>query len=282
MKDRRIMPLLWLSWNCRYNNQDFKYQEKDIKQMNTIKRFGMVMTLLASSASYAASLPVPDPLLKMSKVTSATKQANMTPKQALQRLKEGNLRFVGAQMKQRNFLAQAKQSSYGQYPWAIILNCMDSRSVPELFFDQGLADLFILRVAGNVLSDDLLGSMEYATKAVGTPLIVVLGHTSCGAVAGACQGVRLGHLDNVLDKIKPVVAQSQKEAGTDNCGHDALLNEIAKNNALRAAAQVREQSPIISELIAKGKVGVVAGIHDIKTGKVTFFEEGRLLPEGKN
>jgi len=218
-------------------------------------------------------------VLTISKISTAAKQAQMTPKQALHRLKEGNERFVTNTLQKRDYLAQAKQASYGQFPWAVVLNCMDSRSVPELFFDQGLADLFILRVAGNILNDDILGSMEFATKAVGSRLIVVLGHTSCGAMAGACQNVRLGHLDHVLDKIQPVVDSSKKTAKTDNCEEAVLIDEIAKNNALQVATQIQQQSPIIRDLIAKGQVGIVAGIHDIKTGKVVFFEEGRLLPD---
>ncbi|CDZ75760.1 Carbonic anhydrase 2 [Legionella massiliensis] len=217
-------------------------------------------------------------ILTLSKTTSSVTQQAMTPKEALLRLNMGNQRFLTNTMKTRDYLSQAKQSSYGQFPWAVILNCMDSRSVPELVFDQGLADLFTLRVAGNVLNDDNLGSMEFATKVVGAKLIVVLAHTSCGAVAGACEGVNLGHLDHVLDKIKPVVAPTQKETGIKDCAKHELIDAIAKNNALSVARQIQAQSPIISDLLAKGQIGIVAGVHDIKTGKVTFFEEGRLLP----
>lgn len=221
-------------------------------------------------------------VLIMGKTTSATTQSAMTPKQALLRLKEGNQRFLTTTMKERDYLGQAKRSSYGQFPWAVVLNCMDSRSIPELIFDQGLADLFVLRVAGNILNEDILGSMEFATKAAGSRLIVVLGHTSCGAIAGACRDVKLGHLDHVLNKIKPVVAPTEKSIGTHDCSKPELIDAIAKNNALEVARQIQERSPIIRNLIATGQVGIVAGIHDIKTGKVIFFEEGRLLPERKN
>ena len=217
--------------------------------------------------------------MPISKVTTASQQSRMTPRQALQQLKAGNDRFLKGNLKQRDFLAQAKAASYGQYPWAIVLNCMDSRSVPELFFDQGLADLFTLRVAGNVLDDVLTGSMEFATKVVGARLIVVLGHTSCGAMSGACDGVSLGHLDSVLSKITPLVGKTKQETGLSQCTDPQLVNAIAKNNALNVARQIQEQSPIIRELIEKGQVGIVAGIHDIRTGEVTFFEEGKLIPQ---
>ncbi|WED43308.1 carbonic anhydrase family protein [Legionella cardiaca] len=241
--------------------------------------FLATLYLFVALSAYAETA---EEVLTMGKTTSATTQQAMTPQDALNRLKEGNQRFLTNTMKQRDYLGQAKRSSYGQFPWAVVLNCMDSRSVPELIFDQGLADLFILRVAGNILNDDILGSMEYATKAVGSRLIVVLGHTSCGAVAGACEDVSLGHLDHVLDKIKPVVQPTKQEIGLKDCTKPELVNAIAKNNALNVARQILEKSPIISALVAKGQIGIVAGVHDLKTGKVTFFQEGRLLPQQKN
>lgn len=219
-----------------------------------------------------------DVLLKGKTITQA-KQQQMTPKQALLRLKEGNRRFLTNTQISRDYLKQAHQSSYGQYPFAVVLNCMDSRSVPELFFDQGLADLFTLRVAGNVLNEDILGSMEFATKAVGSRLIVVLAHTSCGAVAGACSDVKLGHLTNVLDKIQPSVSSGMETSGTKNCTDPKLVDAIAKANALRVVKEIQDKSPIIAEMIKNKQVGIVAGLHDIKTGQVYFFEEKRSVPE---
>lgn len=218
-------------------------------------------------------------LLLLGKTMTQTKQQQMSPQQALQRLKDGNQRFLTNKQVTRDYLKQAYQSSYGQYPFAVVLNCMDSRSVPEFFFDQGLADLFTLRVAGNVLNEDILGSMEFATKAVGARLIVVLAHTSCGAAAGACGGVKLGHLTDVLDKIQPVVAMSMKEQGTKNCSDPKLVDAIAKANALLVVKEIQERSPILKELVKSKQVGIVAGVHDIKTGQVQFFEEGRLVAE---
>lgn len=215
----------------------------------------------------------------LGKTITQEKQQQMTPKQALQRLKEGNQRFLSNTPITRDYLKQAHQSSFGQYPFAVVLNCMDSRSIPELFFDQGLADLFTLRVAGNVLNEDILGSMEFATQVVGARLIVVLAHTSCGAVVGACDGTQLGHLTDVLDKIRPVVQPAMQQQGSKNCTNPKLIDEIAKANALNVVKEIQEKSPIIRELIKQKRIGIVAGLHDIKTGTVYFFEEKRSVPE---
>lgn len=241
-----------------------------------IKLMTVFCCLITISNGFADTDSTKIPIL--GKTMTQAKQQEMTPKQALFRLKDGNKRFLENTPVARDFLAQAHLSSYGQYPFAIVLNCMDSRSVPEFFFDQGLADLFTIRVAGNVLNNDNLGSMEYATKVVGTKLIVVLGHTSCGAIAGACQNVALGHLTDILDKIQPVVKPSMKELGLENCADPKLIDEIAKANALKVVREIQEQSPIIKELVKTKQVGIVAGLHDIKTGRVTFFEEERSVP----
>lgn len=239
---------------------------------------GMMCLFMAGCLNSAFAAEASLKTMPIAKITTSAQQSRMTPRQALQQLKAGNDRFIKGNLKQRDYLAQAKAASYGQYPWAVVLNCMDSRSVPELFFDQGLADLFTLRVAGNVLDDIMTGSMEFATKVVGARLIVVLGHTSCGAMSGACDGVNLGHLDSVLDKISPLVPETRKETGLTQCSDPKLVNALAKNNALHVAREIQEKSPIIRELIQKGEVGIVAGIHDIRTGEVTFFEDGKLIP----
>jgi carbonic anhydrase len=236
------------------------------------------MVLISCLGCFSAISYADAELTVLGETVSQGKQQQMTPKQALQRLKDGNQRFLTNKQITRDYLAQAHQSSYGQYPYAVILNCMDSRSVPEFIFDQGLADLFTLRVAGNVVNDDILGSMEYGTKVVGARLIVVLAHTACGAVAGACSGAQLGHLTDVLDKIKPVVPMTMKEQGLKNCSDPKLLDAIAKANALQVVKEIQEKSPILKELVQSKQIGIIAGMHDIKTGKVYFFEEGRSVP----
>ncbi|MBI2786373.1 MAG: carbonic anhydrase [Legionella longbeachae] len=246
-----------------------------MQHLSKIIALTFVLSCFFSSLSYSSESDIP----LLGKTITQEKQQKMSPKQALQRLKDGNQRFLNNTQISRDYLKQAHQSSYGQYPFAVILNCMDSRSIPELFFDQGLADLFTLRVAGNVLNDDILGSMEFATKAVGSRLIVVLAHTSCGAVVGACSGAQLGHLTDVLDKIKPVVQPSMQELDSKNCTDPKLIDAIAKANALRVVKEIQERSPIIRDLINQKQIGIVAGLHDIKTGQITFFEEKRSVPE---
>lgn len=240
-----------------------------------LKFMVLAWSAISFFSGYAHAAEVDVPLL--GKTITQAKQQAMSPKQALQRLKEGNQRFLMNQEIARDFLKQAHQSSYGQYPFAVVLNCMDSRSVPEFIFDQGLADLFTLRVAGNVLNEDILGSMEFATKAAGARIIVVLAHTSCGAVAGACNGVKLGHLTDVLDKIQPAVQMTMNEQGTKNCSDAKLVNDIAKANALLVVKEIQERSPLLKELVKSKSVGIIAGVHDIRTGKVEFFEEGRSV-----
>lgn len=215
----------------------------------------------------------------LGKTITQTKQQQMTPKEALLRLKDGNKRFLTNKTLVRDYHQQAKQASYGQFPFAVVLNCMDSRSIPELFFDQGLADLFTLRVAGNVLNDDILGSMEFATKVVGTRLIVVLGHTSCGAVVGACEDVKLGHLTDVMHKIQPLVQPSMEKVKLQNCSDPILANEIAKANALQIVKDIQDKSPIIRELVKNKQIGIIAGLHDIKTSEVYFFDEQSNVPK---
>lgn len=233
------------------------------------------VTWMSNDLAHASSTEVP----LLGKTITQAKQQEMTPKQALLRLKEGNQRFLNNNQKSRDYIKQAKISSYGQYPFAVVLNCMDSRSVPEIMFDQGLADLFTLRVAGNVVNDDILGSMEFATKVSGSRLIVVLAHTSCGAVSGACNDVKLGHLTDVLDKIKPAVKPSMQQLDTKNCSDLKLVDAIAQANALNVVREIQARSPILQELVKSRQIGIVAGIHDIKTGRVQFLQEDRSVPE---
>lgn len=230
-----------------------------------IATFSLVMACFANATTVEASM--------YNKIMTESRQQNMSPAEALQKLKDGNKRFLSNKPRQRDYLKQAKLASYGQFPYAVVLNCMDSRSIPELIFDQGLADLFTIRVAGNVLNDDIIGSMEYGTKVIGSRLIVVMGHTSCGAVAGACSGVKLGHVTDVLDKIKPVVDPTMKAMKSDNCADPKLIDGIAAANARHVIAEVRKKSKIINELLEKGQVEIVAAMHDIKTGEVKFFAE---------
>jgi len=204
--------------------------------------------------------------------TSAS-QTSMTADKALDILKSGNQRFISGASKQRDLLRQAKITSKGQYPFAVVLSCMDSRGSPEIIFDQGIGDVFSVRVAGNVLDEDQLGGLEFATAAVGSHLIVVMGHTRCGAVAGACSGVELGSLTQLLQKIEPAVDAVKKAMKTTsmNCQDYKIVDEIAKQNVLNVVHDITTKSKIISDLVNSGKVKIVGAMQDLNTGKVTFI-----------
>lgn len=212
-------------------------------------------------------------------VTTKTQeqQSALTPWAALQKLKNGNDRFVTSSMRQRDLGAQVA-SSKKQFPFAVILSCMDSRGSAEFLFDQGIGDIFSERLAGNVVNTDVLAGMEFGTKLTGAKLIVVLGHTSCGAVKGACENAKLGNLTLLLEKIKPAVMKVNHEGKGKKCDSDKVINEIAKLNVLNAIEQIKKESPVVMALLKEGKVGIVGGMHDIATGKVTFFDDLRTLP----
>lgn len=212
-------------------------------------------------------------------VMTAEKQETMTPQQALQRLKEGNQRFLNGKMKNRDLLIQTSKTASTQHPVAVVLNCIDSRAPTEIIFDQGVGDVFATRVAGNIQNDDILGSMEFGTKLSGAKLIAVIGHTSCGAIRGACQQVKLGNLTRLLQKIQPAVKQAAKEEGTSDCTNAAFIDQIAKDNVLLVMKQIQAHSPVISKLIKEGKLGIVGGMQDLSTGKVTFFDDQSIMPK---
>jgi len=208
---------------------------------------------------------------------TSTKESlqNITPQAELARLKQGNTRFVTNKPIQRNFLQQAKVTSLnGQFPGAVILSCMDSRGSPELIFDQGLGDVFSVRVAGNVVDSDQLGGMEYATKVIGSKLVVVMGHTQCGAVKGACQNVELGNLTSLLGKIQPAVSKIKDAAhGNIDCANYKTVDQIAKQNVIDVMKQVEANSNIIHDQISHKQVLLVGAMHDLQSGKVVFFDE---------
>ena len=194
--------------------------------------------------------------------------AAMKPAEALEQLKQGNGRFL-AGAAPRDLRAQVKATASGQYPFAAVLSCMDSRVPPEIVFDQGIGDLFVVRVAGNVADTDDLGSLEYATKVVGSKLILVMGHTSCGAVKGAIDDVKLGNLTFLLEKIHPAV----KAAGPGTTKDHAYVDRVAEANVRQTIREIREKSPIIRELADSGKIGLGGAMYDVATGKVTFLAD---------
>jgi len=199
-------------------------------------------------------------------------QSAITPSLALEILKDGNKRFVSNLKINRNLLQQANETSDGQHPFAVILSCIDSRTSAELVFDQGLGDVFSIRIAGNIVNEDILGSMEFGCKVAGAKIIVVLGHTKCGAVKGACDNVALGNLTGLIAKIKPAVDQESVTAENRNSSNGVFVENVAELNVSLSVKNILLKSPIIADMVKNGDIGIVGGIHDITTGEVKFFE----------
>lgn len=206
--------------------------------------------------------------------TSET-QSTITPTRALEILKEGNQRFVGNLRVNRNLLQQANETRDGQWPFATIVSCIDSRTSAELIFDQGLGDIFSIRIAGNVINTDVIGSLEFACQIAGSRLIAVLGHTSCGAIKGACDHVELGNLTELLAKIQPAVYE--ESATTDpklrNSKNADFVHRVTELNVRRSVRTIVNRSHVLSELVHAGKVAIIGGMHDLPSGRVTFFED---------
>lgn len=199
-------------------------------------------------------------------------QAKLTPAKAKEILLEGNQRFVNNLKVNRNLLQQVNETAEGQYPFAVILSCIDSRTSAELIFDQGLGDIFSIRIAGNILNEDIMGSMEFACKVAGSKLIVVLGHTNCGAVKGACDHVQLGHLTGLVNKITPAV-DGISYNGERSSKNREFVELVAEKNVRQVTREIREKSPILRELMEQGEIGLVGGMYNVETGIVEFYEE---------
>lgn len=206
------------------------------------------------------------------KTLSKEMQSAITPSVALEILKEGNKRFVSNLKINRNLLQQANETSDGQHPFAVILSCIDSRTSAELIFDQGLGDVFSVRIAGNIVNEDILGSMEFGCKVAGAKIIVVIGHTKCGAIKGACDNVALGNLTGLIAKIKPAVEQESITAENRNSSNGVFVENVAELNVSLSVKSILLKSPIIAEMVKNGDIGIVGGIHEITTGEVKFFE----------
>ena len=200
-------------------------------------------------------------------------QTAITPLMALELLKDGNKRFVNNLKVNRHLLQQANETSDGQHPFAVILSCIDSRTSAELIFDQGLGDVFSVRIAGNIINEDILGSMEFGCKVAGSKIIVVLGHTKCGAVKGACDHVEMGNLTALLSKIRPAVDDEDTITQNRNSNNTEFVEKVSVINVKRTVKSILQRSPILKEMIEKGEIGIVGGTHDITTGQVSFFDE---------
>jgi carbonic anhydrase len=199
-------------------------------------------------------------------------QHNLTPQKALDILTEGNQRFISNLRFNRNLLQQVNETSEGQHPFAVILSCIDSRTSAELIFDQGLGDIFSVRIAGNVLNEDILGSMEFACAVAGSKLIMVLGHSKCGAVKGACAHVEMGHLTGLLEKIQPSVEKVQSEKG-GSISQEQFVEEVALENVLLHMDEILVQSSVLRKLYKEGKIGIVGAMYSVDSGEVEVVKE---------
>ncbi|MBC5765426.1 carbonic anhydrase family protein [Ramlibacter albus] len=232
------------------------------RHLTHLAALGLAAALLGGCASQ----PVPAAPAALTREA----QAALTPDAVLQRLQEGNQRFTTGRQAPRDLKMQIKATGYGQYPMASIVSCIDSRSAPELVFDQGIGDVFGVRIAGNFVNEDMLGSLEFASKVAGAKLIVVLGHTSCGAIKGACDDVALGNLTGMLGKIKPAV-QSVAYAGERSSKNEQFVEMVAEANVRRTVLDILNRSAVLREMADKGQLRVVGAMLDVKTGEVRFY-----------
>lgn len=200
-------------------------------------------------------------------------QQNLTPVDAFEVLKEGNRRFVSNLKLNRDLLQQVDETANGQYPFAVTLSCMDSRTSIEHIFDQGLGDIFSIRIAGNVVNEDIVGSMEYACNVAGSKLILVLGHTRCGAIKGACDHVEMGNLTRLLEKVKPALDKTSAEKDSRQKDY---VDIVAQANVLESMNEILQKSPILRGLYKEGKIGLVGAMYNIENGHVDFIE--KMLP----
>ena len=200
-------------------------------------------------------------------------QDELSPEHALDILKEGNERFVNNIKAHRNLLQQVNETSSGQFPFAAILSCIDSRTSAELIFDQGLGDILSIRIAGNILNEDILGSMELACKIAGSKLIVVLGHTKCGAIEAACNNIVIGNLTSLLNKIKPAIEKETETKKERNGNNKSFIKNVTRNNVFMIVKKIKEQSSLLYEMEQAKQIKIIGGLHDIDTGKVIFYQD---------
>lgn len=205
------------------------------------------------------------------KTQTSESQSAITPSKAMELLNAGNQRFLAGNRLNRHWLKQVRETAAGQYPFAAVVSCIDSRVPVEIVFDQGIGDIFCARIAGNFVNTDILGSLEFACKSAGAKLVLVLGHTSCGAVKGACDGVALGNLTAMLEKLKPSVDFIAQKTGRQPSGSDAdFVQAVVDHNIDRTMEQIRTESSVLAEMEEKGAIAIGGALYDVSTGKVTF------------
>lgn len=243
-----------------------------MRNIKMIRKSVIVICLLYLNYGIAQASYEKIDIVKDSVTMTKEKQQSITPQQALQKLKDGNNRFVTGNLLKRNLKEQVKTTAKGQFPYSVVLSCIDSRTSTELIFDEGLGDVFNARIAGNFVNTDILGSMEFACKVAGAKLVLVVGHSKCGAIKGACDHVKLGNLTHVMDEIEPAVGSVKNIEGERNSKNDAFVQAVAIENVKLAIKEIREKSSILNEMEKKGEIIIVGAMHDLETGKVEFFQ----------
>jgi carbonic anhydrase len=237
--------------------------------------FSAVMAIFMTACSDSNSMDRPDAnsqRILSADVITAEKQASLTPDQILESFREGNERFVNNNLTPRDYKAQVEATAAGQYPEAVVISCLDSRVPVEQVFDKGIGDIFVARVAGNFVNEDILGSTEFGTAVAGAKVVIVMGHESCGAVKGAIDDVQMGNITAMLSKIKPAVEMTRTFEGEQSSSNSEYVTEVVHNNVRHTLAEMREKSPIIADLERNGEIVIAGAFYDLHTGRVTFLE----------
>lgn len=243
---------------------------KELNQNETSRRSLLKTVCGATAIGVSGALGLGAPQITFAAALTKEERDKMTPDEIVEGLRKGNKRFRSGKLEKHDYLAQKKASAQGQYPSAIILSCIDSRAPAEIILDTGIGEAFITRVAGNISNDDILGSMEYACAVVGAKVVVVMGHTGCGAVKGAIDDVKLGNLTELLDKVKPAIDKTSY-SGERVGSNSAFVDKVAKTNVELTLDQIRKKSQILSDLEKDGKLKLVGAMYSLKGGMVEFF-----------
>lgn len=241
-----------------------------MKTTNRLLAFALIASIGCARAADDHGGPVTPEAYAPGKTLTKSVQAGITPDGALAILKTGNQRFTTGKSLKRDVKRQVTQTALGQFPFASVVACIDSRSAPEHVFDTGVGDIFTARVAGNTVNEDILGSLEYASKVAGSRLIVVLGHTNCGAIKGACDGVKMGNLTTLLEKLQPAVSAAQTP-GERNSHNHAFVSEVTELNVKQTLQTIRTKSAILKELEDQGKIKMVGALYDTSSGRVAWY-----------
>ena len=254
--------------------------------MNKVFFTAMSACVFAVFSAYAADAPAAKRVVKPGTFCDIQEhkgcQDAVSPDMIMKRFQSGNARFVSDKPLNQNHVKQVKATAAGQYPLASVVSCIDSRAPTDMVFDQGIGDLFNARVAGNIVNEDILGSLEFAHKVAGAKLLVVMGHTSCGAIKGACDDVKLGNLTGLLGKIKPAATAVSADIKDRSSKNVAFVEMVAENNVKMTVETIREKSPILREMEQKGEIKIVGAMYDVKTGKVTWYDTPAMSKPAKS